>query len=115
MTTDIASAFELMDRAVKRLCINIVDDFEELKRGTPRPMVALLRKLLFYTSTLVMKQMLLRGCPSHVSDKKVVIATFDLLREQMKFSPTITIDQFFSQVSSLNSPPSLPYISLLIP
>ena len=97
--TDNTSAFEKMERAVKRLSIHIVDEFEEIKRGTARPLVALLRKLLFYTSTLIMKQMLLRGCPSHVSDKKVVIATFDLLREHMKFSPGITIDQFFTQVS----------------
>jgi len=94
--SDINNFYEKLDRSLKRLQIILVDDFEEIKRGSPAPTVALIRKLLFNTSTIVMKYMLLRGCPSHVSDKKVVISLFDLLRETVKFSPSITIDQFFS-------------------
>lgn len=97
--TDINNFYEKLDRSLKRLQIILVDDFEEIKRGSPAPIVALIRKLLFHTSTIVMKYMLLRGCPSHVSDKKVVISTFDLLRETVKYSPSITIDQFFNTVS----------------
>lgn len=48
--------------------------------------MALIRKLLFDTSTAVMKFMLLRGCPSHSSDKKVILSTFDFLREVILFS-----------------------------
>lgn len=101
--SDINNYFEKLDRALKRLSIVLVDDFEEIKKGTAAPCVALIRKLLFNTSTTVMKFMLLRGCPSHVPDKKVVISLFDLLRETVKFSPPISIDQFFSVVCIFTS------------
>jgi hypothetical protein len=94
--TNIQHYFEKLDRGLKRLGIVLVDDFEEVKKGVAAPIVALVRKLLFNTSTIVMKYMLLRGCPSHVSDKKVAIALFDLLRETVKYSPPISIDQFFT-------------------
>lgn len=97
--SNIQHYFEKLDRSLKRLGIVLVDDFEEVKKGVPAPIVALVRKLLFNTSTIVMKYMLLRGCPSHVSDKKVVISLFDLLRETVKYSPPISIDQFFNTVS----------------
>lgn len=93
--SNIQHYFEKLDRALKRLGIVLVDDFEEVKKGVAAPIVALVRKLLFNTSTIVMKYMLLRGCPSHVGDKKVVISLFDLLRETVKYSPPISIDQFF--------------------
>jgi hypothetical protein len=98
---DINNYYEKLDRSLKRLSILLVDDFEEIKKGNPAPIVALIRKLLFNTSTIVMKYMLLRGCPSHVSDKKLVISLFDLLRETVKYSPNITIDQFFNTVKFL--------------
>lgn len=97
--SNIQHYFEKLDRALKRLGIVLVDDFEEVKKGVAAPIVALVRKLLFNTSTIVMKYMLLRGCPSHVGDKKVVISLFDLLRETVKYSPPISIDQFFVTVS----------------
>lgn len=99
--TNIQHYFEKLDRALKRLGIILVDDYEEVKKGVSAPIVALVRKLLFNTSTIVMKYMLLRGCASHVSDKKVVISLFDLLRETVKYSPPISIDQFFTAVRAL--------------
>jgi hypothetical protein len=93
------NSHEAMERALKRLGIYIIDDTEEFRRGMPGPIVSLMRKLLFQTSVMVMKIMLLRGCPSQISDKKVVLAACDLLREQMKYNPVISVDQFFSAVS----------------
>ncbi len=92
------NSYEAMERALKRLGVFIVDDTEEIRRGMPGPLVALMRKLLFQTSVMVMKIMLLRGCPSHITDKKVVLAVCDLLREQMKYNPVISIEQFFTPV-----------------
>lgn len=99
MSSDINNCFSKVERALKKLSITVVDDYDEIKRGNPSPIVALLRKLMFSTSTVVMRQLLLRGCASHVSDKKVVIAAFDLLRDTIKYSTPISIDQFFSMVS----------------
>eukprot|EP01031_Cornospumella_fuschlensis_P034920 gene34920-42289_t len=55
-----------------------------------------MRKLLFSTSSQVMKTVLLRGLASHNSDRKLLVGIFDLLRDNLKFSPTITVEQFFS-------------------
>jgi hypothetical protein len=93
---EINNYFETLERSLKKISIILIDDFEEIKKGTPGPIIALIRKLLFSTSTIVMKNMLLRGIASQVSDRKLVVATFDLLRETIKHSPPITIDQFFS-------------------
>jgi hypothetical protein len=98
MSADINNYYDKAERALKRLSIFVVDEYEEMKRGNPVPIVGLMRKILFSTSTTVMKQMLLRGCASHVSDKKFIIAVFDLLRDTVKHSPSITIDQFFTMV-----------------
>jgi hypothetical protein len=95
----VTNSYETLERGLRRLSIVILDEQQDLRRGMPGPLVALMRKLLFQTSVAIMKTMLLRGCASHVSDKKVVIAVFDLLREEMKFSPACSIDQFFSPVS----------------
>lgn len=97
--TEINNYFEALERSLKKISIILIDDFEEIKKGFPGPTISLIRKLLFHTSTIVMKNMLLRSVASHVTDKKLVIATFDLLRETIKHSPGITIDQFFSNVS----------------
>lgn len=113
--TNIQHYFEKLDRGLKRLGIVLVDDFEEVKKGVAAPIVALVRKLLFNTSTIVMKYMLLRGCPSHVSDKKVVIALFDLLRETVKYSPPISIDQFFTSVRIVYNPYVFSSLSLSLP
>jgi hypothetical protein len=102
MSGDANCCFETLERNLKKISIILVDDFEEIKRGTPGPVMSLIRKLLFNTSTVVMKSMLLRGVASHVPDKKLVTATFDLLRETIKHSPAITVDQFFSQVIFLS-------------
>jgi hypothetical protein len=100
--SDANSCFENLERNLKKISIVLIDDFEEIKKGTPGPVISLIRKLLFNTSTVMMKSMLLRGVASHVPDKKLIIATFDLLRETVKYSPQITIDQFFSTVSYFN-------------
>eukprot|EP01039_Chlorochromonas_danica_P007120 gene7120-7873_t len=96
MSADINNYFNKLERALRKLSIIVIDDFDEIKRGNPLPIVALMRKLLFSTSTVVMKQLLLRGCASHISDRKVVVSAFDLLRDTLRHSSPISVDQFFS-------------------
>lgn len=99
MSADINNYFNKLERALRKLSIIVIDDFDEIKRGNPLPVVALMRKLLFSTSTVVMKQLLLRGCASHISDRKVVVSAFDLLRDTLRHSSPISVDQFFSMVT----------------
>lgn len=99
--SDLNNYFETLERSLKRISIVLIDDFEEIKKGNPIPIIALMRKILFSTSTIVMKHMLLRGCPSHTPDRKFVISVFDLLRETIKHQPAITLDQFFALVITL--------------
>lgn len=96
--TDIHNAYEQLERSLKKVGLQLVDDAQDLKTGKPYQFVALLRKLLIGTSTVVAKQLLGRGCPSHASDKKLVITAFDILRDA-KQAPTISVEQFFNPVS----------------
>lgn len=96
MSSEIRNHFENLERALKRISIILVDDFDEIQRGSPGPCTSLIRKLLLGTSTAVMKSMLLRGIASHASDKKIILGAYDLLRESIKYSPSITTEQFLS-------------------
>ena len=100
MSSEIRNHFENLERALKRISIILVDDFDEIQRGSPGPCTSLIRKLLLGTSTAVMKSMLLRGIASHASDKKIILGAYDLLRESIKYSPSITTEQFLSSVSA---------------
>ncbi len=94
---DINNAFETLERALKKIGIVLIDDHDDIRNGKPSQTIALVRKVLLSTSTAVAKLMLLKGCPSHATDKKLAITAFDILRES-KQSPNISVDQFFSQV-----------------
>lgn len=94
---DLNNAFETLERALKKVGIILIDDHEDIRNGKPSQIIALVRKLMLSTSTSVAKQMLLKGCPSHATDKKLAITAFDILREN-KQAPNISVDQFFSQV-----------------
>lgn len=94
---DVNNAFETLERSLKKIGIVLIDDHDEIKNGKPSQIIALVRKILLSTSTVVAKQMLLKGCPSHATDKKLAITAFDVLRES-KQAPNISVDQFFSQV-----------------
>ena len=107
---DVVNSYEYLERSLKKLSISIVDDQQELTRGLSGPIIALMRKLLFQTSVVVMKNMLLRGCASNISDKKVVLAVFDLLRDEVKYYPACSIDQFFTPVKIKSFPSFLLFI-----
>ncbi len=94
---DINNAFETLERSLKKIGIVLIDEQEDIKNGKSTQIIALVRKILISTSTVVAKQMLLKGCPSHATDKKLAIAAFDVLRDS-KQAPNISIDQFFNQV-----------------
>lgn len=95
---DTTSHYETLDRSLKRIGIILIDDHGLLKQGKSTQCIVLLRKILLFTSSTVEKQMLLRGCPTHAPDKRLVSTAFDLLREKIKFSSPISVDQFFKEV-----------------
>jgi hypothetical protein len=97
---DVNNHYEALDRSMKKLGIVLVDDLGLLRNGKAAQCVHLLRKLLVGTSIVVAKLLLQRGCPSHASDKKLVSAAFELVRDKVKFMPSLTVDQFFKEVTS---------------
>lgn len=99
--SDLSHHYEALDRALKRIGIILIDDHGHLRSGKSAQCIALLRKILLFTSSVLAQQMLLRGCPSHAPDKRLVISAFDLVREKIKYSPSITVDQFFKEVRTV--------------
>ena len=95
---DVNNQYEALDRGLKKIGIFLVDDLSLLRNGKAMQCLDLLRKLLLQTSIILTKQILTRGCPSHASDKKLVTTAFDLVRDKIKFMPSITVDQFLKEV-----------------
>jgi hypothetical protein len=99
---DVNNHYEALDRSLKKLGIVLVDDLGLLRNGKASQCVDLLRKILLGTSVPVAKMLLQRGCPSHATDKKLVSAAFDLVRDKVKFLPSLTVDQFFKEVRTVS-------------
>lgn len=95
---DVNNHYESLDRSLKKIGMVLVDDLGLLRNGKASQCLDLLRRLLLTTSVTVAKQLLSRGCPSHATDKKLVSAAFELLRDRAKFIPSLTVDQFFKEV-----------------
>jgi hypothetical protein len=95
---DVNNHYESLDRSLKKIGLILVDDLGLLRNGKASQCIDLLRKLLLCTSPIIAKQMLLRGCATHSSDKKLVNAAFELVRDKAKFSPTVTVEQFCKEV-----------------
>lgn len=100
---DATNNYETLDRALKRIGIILVDDSGLLRNGKSSACVDLLRKLLLNTSVPMAKLLLQRGYPSQAPEKKLVSAAFELVRDKVKFMPSLTVDQFFKEVSSLDT------------
>ena len=98
---DATNHYETLDRSLKKIGIILVDDSGFLRNGKSLACVDLLRKLLLSTSVPTAKLLLQRGCPSHAPDRKLVAAAFELVRDKVKFLPSLTVDQFFKEVSNL--------------
>lgn len=96
---DVNNHYDTLDRSLKKLGIVLVDDLGLLRNGKASQCVDLLRKLLLGTSVPLAKMLLQRGCPSHATDKKLVSAAFELVRDKVKFLPSLTVDQFFKEVN----------------
>lgn len=95
---DINNHYDSLDRALKKIGIVLVDDLGLLRHGKASQCLDLLRKLLLGTSVALSKQLLQRGCPSHATDKKLVSSALDLVRDKVKFMPSLTVEQFFKEV-----------------
>jgi len=95
--TDINNSYEALDRSLKKVGILLIDDKGHLRGGRSEQCVDLLRKICLHTSSVVAKQMLLRGCPTHAPDKRLIAAAFELARDKAKYSPSITVDQFLKE------------------
>ncbi|KAJ1443759.1 Centrosomal spindle body, CEP44-domain-containing protein [Ochromonadaceae sp. CCMP2298] len=95
--SDINNSYETLDRALKKIGLVLVDDHGLLRAGKPTACLDLLRRLMLHSSPLVAKQMLMRGCPSHSADKRLIAAAFELARDKAKYSPSITVDQYLRE------------------
>ena len=97
--------FEELIRALKRVNLTLEDPYELIKKGNPTPCLALMRKLLYKTSPFVLKYMVIRGIPAKVTDQKMLAGVYDLMRENARYSPPISLLQFLSMVGCLQCLP----------
>ena len=90
----------LLERALRPLGVPL-KPYEECKRGAAGACMSLLKRLLFHTSSQVASQVAARhaGSLNSLSDRKVVLLAFDILRELSRFSPPLTPEQFMSKSS----------------
>lgn len=119
----IQNTITLLDRALRAVGIPL-RKYEEVKRGEAQACLALLRRLLFFTSREVAAQAAVRAGPPQalaqttsgpaasaqlqlqqqqphslngMSDRRIVLLAFDLLRDVCRFSPVLTPEQFLSK------------------
>lgn len=95
---DIRNSIEVLERSLRRIGITLHDEMGNIKHGKVPQCLQLLRKLLFYTSPIVAKQVLLKGCTSLSADKKILLVSFELIRENLKIFPSISTEQFMGEV-----------------
>jgi len=98
MAADLNQQYSLLDKALKKISIVLVDEFEEIQNGSCQALLIILRKLLFSTSTVIAKTMKSIKCTNKMDDLKVVLSFFSYSRDIIKFSPGVSVDQFFSKV-----------------
>lgn len=123
----IQNTITLLDRALRSVGVPL-RKYEEVKRGEAQACLALLRRLLFFTSREVAAQAAVRAGPPQaptptpsapsssssssapsssssahlhslngLSDRRIVLLAFDLLRDVCRFSPPLTPEQFMSK------------------
>ena len=90
----------LLERSLRPLCIPF-RPYEDCKRGSASSCLALLKRLLFHTSAQVAAQVASRhaGSLNSLSERKVILLAFDILRDLCRFQPPITPEQFMSKSS----------------
>lgn len=125
----IQNTITILDRALRSVGVPL-RKYEEVKRGEAQACLALLRRLLFFTSREVAAQTAVRAGPPQaptpgpssssatpsapsssssssscahahslngLSDRRIVLLAFDLLRDVCRFSPPLTPEQFMSK------------------
>lgn len=98
MVGDSNNMWITLERSAKRAGVPL-HEFPLLRNGDPGQCVELLKFLLFFMSREVAADMIARKCTEHSPDKRIVLAAFDLIREAMKVSPGLTVEQFMGNVS----------------
>ena len=98
MTTQIKNNYEKLDRALRKIGISLTDENNELKTGGSIPCMSLVRKIVLSSSSEVAHKISMKNCTVQSSDRKVLLSTFEMMREFLKYSPPISIDQFFAPV-----------------
>jgi len=90
----------LLERSLRPLCIPF-RPYEDCKRGSASSCLALLKRLLFHTSAQVAAQVASRhaGSLNSLSERKIILLAFDILRDLCRFQPPITPEQFMSKSS----------------
>lgn len=96
----ISGHLDRLERSLRRLSVQLVDNNHELERGSPSAFICIFRALLLVLSPIASRKMRIRGCPggTKTPDRTLLVSAFDFLRDEVKINPTITIDQFFSLV-----------------
>ncbi len=95
-TGDFKNSFSRCLRAMRATAIQYNDCIESIKDGHPIPCVTIMRRLLGSSRTAI-SQATARGILPGSPDRKVLIGTYDLLRELVHYNPSITIDQFLKR------------------
>lgn len=98
---DIKNSYANLERSLRGIdgMAQVLKESEfGIKSGHPGECVKVLRLLVFTTARDLANHMVARGCSSTSGDKKVVLITFDFLRE-MKINPIISTEQFLSKVA----------------
>lgn len=92
---DIINTFNTLERCLRTLNIHLTkSDYNTLKEGDNEMIMLLIKQLCFDTSSDMLKEMLARNCSSSCNDKKIIITVFDVLRDRVKISPSISCDKF---------------------
>lgn len=93
---DLKNSLSRALRALRAADVPFADVLADLKAGHPAAYITLIRRLLSSSRTAI-SQATARSIVPGAPDRKVVVGTFDLLRDLSKFRPAITVEQFMSR------------------
>jgi hypothetical protein len=94
---DLLNLYRMLEKSLKKNLI-IIRDFEpNLSNGDGVICCKILSILLLQTCREITISMLKKGVNSTSGDRRIVLSTFDILRENNLLSPSISADQFMGK------------------
>jgi len=94
---DILNVYKRAEYSLKKLSITIRDFEPNLSDGDGITYCKILRILLLQTSRSLTMLLLKKGVNCTSGDRRIVLTTFDILRENHILTPSITPDQFLGR------------------